>query len=57
LRTQHQINLPGFSFLRAKGVWGSNGNYVEVKRSESFINGVFFDIKAKQTCTIVKKLF
>jgi hypothetical protein len=35
----------------------SYGNDIETKASESFDNGVFFDIKAKGTRLIVKKLF
>jgi hypothetical protein len=35
----------------------SNGNDIKAKRSESFDNGVFFDIEAKQTHLIVRKLF
>jgi hypothetical protein len=35
----------------------SNGKNIEAKRIESFGNGVFFDIEAKLTRSIVKKLF
>ncbi len=35
----------------------SNGNASETKAKESFDNGVFFDIKAKRTPSIVSKLF
>jgi hypothetical protein len=35
----------------------SNGNDIETKAKESFNNGVFFDIEAKRTPSIVKKLF
>jgi hypothetical protein len=35
----------------------SNGNASETKANESFDNGVFFDIEAKQTPSIVSKLF
>jgi hypothetical protein len=31
----------------------SNGNGIETKANESFDNGVFFDIEAKRTCSIV----
>ncbi len=39
------------------GVYTSNGNASETKANESFDNGVFFDIKAKRTPSIVSKLF
>jgi hypothetical protein len=35
----------------------SNGNASETKANESFDNGVFFDIEAKQTHSIEHKLF
>ncbi len=35
----------------------SNGNASETKANESFDIGVFFDIEAKQTPSIVSKLF
>jgi hypothetical protein len=35
----------------------SNGNASETKANESFENGVFFDIEAKRTPSIVRKLF
>ncbi len=35
----------------------SNGNASETKANESFDNGVFFDIEAKRTPSIVRKLF
>ncbi len=35
----------------------SNGNASETKANESFDNGVFFDIEAKRTPSIVSKLF
>ncbi len=35
----------------------SNGNASETKANESFDNGVFFDIKAKRTPSLVSKLF
>jgi hypothetical protein len=35
----------------------SNGNASETKAKESFDNGVFLDIEAKQTPSIVSKLF
>ncbi len=35
----------------------SNGNASETKANESFDNGVFFDIEAKRTLSIVSKLF
>ncbi len=35
----------------------SNGNASEMKANESFDNGVFFDIEAKRTPSIVNKLF
>jgi hypothetical protein len=35
----------------------SNGNDIEIKANESFNNGVFFDIEATQTPSIVGKLF
>jgi hypothetical protein len=35
----------------------STSNDIETKANESFNNGVFFDIKAKQTRSIVRKLF
>jgi hypothetical protein len=35
----------------------SDGNASETKANESFDNGVFFDIEAKQTPSIVSKLF
>jgi hypothetical protein len=35
----------------------SNGNASETKAKESFDNGVFFDIEAKRTPSIVSKLF
>jgi hypothetical protein len=34
-----------------------NGNASETKANESFDNGVFFDIKAKSTPSIVSKIF
>jgi hypothetical protein len=34
----------------------SNGNARETKANESFDNGVFFDIEAKRTPSIVRKL-
>ncbi len=37
--------------------WCSNGNASETKANESFDNGVFFDIEAKRTPSIVTKLF
>ncbi len=38
-------------------MWDSNGNGIEAKRSESFDNDFFFDIEAKRTRLIVRKLF
>jgi hypothetical protein len=38
-------------------VYTSNGNASETKANESFDNGVFFDIEAKRTPSIVRKLF
>jgi hypothetical protein len=38
-------------------VLSSNGNASETKANESFDNGVFFDIEAKRTPSIVRKLF
>jgi hypothetical protein len=38
-------------------IWSSNGNASETKANESFDNGVFFDIEAKRTPSIVSKLF
>ncbi len=35
----------------------SNDNDIETKANESFDNGLFFDIEAKQTHLIVRKLF
>ncbi len=35
----------------------SNGNASETKANESFDNGVFFDMEAKLTPSIVRKLF
>jgi hypothetical protein len=35
----------------------SNGNASEMKANESFDNGVFFDIEAKRTLSIVSRLF
>ncbi len=35
----------------------SNGNASETKANESFDDGVFFDIEAKRTPSIVNKLF
>ncbi len=35
----------------------SNGNASETKANESFDNGVFFDIEAKRTPSLVSKLF
>ena len=35
----------------------SNGNASETQASESFDNGVFFDIEAKRTPSTVRKLF
>ena len=35
----------------------SNGNASETKANESFDNGVFFNIEAKRTPSIVNKLF
>jgi hypothetical protein len=35
----------------------SNGNASETKANESFDNGVFFDIEAKRTPSIGRKLF
>jgi hypothetical protein len=35
----------------------SNGNASETKENKSFDNGVFFDIEAKRTPSIVRKLF
>jgi hypothetical protein len=37
--------------------FASNGNASETKANESFDNGVFFDIEAKRTPSIVSKLF
>ncbi len=37
--------------------YSSNGNASETKANESIDNGVFFDIEAKQTPSIVRKLF
>ncbi len=34
-----------------------NGNDIEMKANESFDNGVFFDIVAKRTPSILSKLF
>ncbi len=44
------------SLVRKPG-WFSNGNASETKANESFDNGVFFDIEAKRTPSIVSKLF
>ncbi len=38
-------------------VYGSNGNASETKANESFDNGVFFDIEAKRTPSLISKLF
>jgi hypothetical protein len=38
-------------------VTSSNGNASKTKANESFDNGVFFDIEAKRTPSIVSKLF
>ncbi len=38
-------------------VYGSNGNASKTKANKSFDNGVFFDIEAKRTPSIVSKLF
>ncbi len=38
-------------------VTSSNGNASETKANESFDIGVFFDIEAKRTPSIVSKLF
>ncbi len=38
-------------------MWCSNGNASETKANKSFDNGVFFDIEAKRTPWIVRKLF
>jgi hypothetical protein len=46
----HHQSLPG----RAPS---SNGNASETKANESFDNGVFFDNEAKQTPSIISKLF
>ncbi len=35
----------------------SNGNASEMKANKSFDNGVFFDIEAQRTPSIVSKLF
>jgi hypothetical protein len=35
----------------------SNGNASETKANESFDNGVFFDIEAKRTPSLINKLF
>jgi hypothetical protein len=37
-------------------MWDSNGNGIEAKRSESFDNDFLFDIEAKRTRSIVRKL-
>jgi hypothetical protein len=38
-------------------ILNSNGNASETKANESFDNGAFFDIEAKRTPSIVRKLF
>jgi hypothetical protein len=38
-------------------MWVSNSNGIEAKQRESFDNGDFFDIKAKQTRSLVRNLF
>jgi hypothetical protein len=51
----------GVSRLRVGGGFfmgdTSNGNASETKANESFDNGVFFDIEAKRTPSILSKLF
>ena len=44
------------TFLLSQGQT-SNGNASETKANESFDNGVFFDIEAKRTPSIISKLF
>ncbi len=44
-------------WVRFQILFASNGNASETKANESFDNGVFFDIEAKQTPSIVSKLF
>ena len=36
---------------------GSNGKDIETKENKNFDNGVFFNIKTKQTASIASKLF
>jgi hypothetical protein len=48
---------PYHSQSRAEQYICSNGNASETKANESFDNGVFFDIEAKRTPSIVRKLF
>ena len=44
-------------FKVMKKVCCSNGNASETKANKSFDNGVFFDIEAKRTPSIISKLF
>ncbi len=57
----HRLNLvrngDGLSALQWWVRSSSNGNASETKANESFDNGVFFDIEAKRTPSIVSKLF
>jgi hypothetical protein len=41
------------SILSFANITNSNGNASETKANESFDNGVFFDIEAKRTLSIV----
>jgi hypothetical protein len=55
LRECFIFSFPTDTELRAE--WISNGNASETKANKSFDNGVFFDIEAKRTPSIVSKLF
>ncbi len=52
--------MPGRPVRQPYSYWvpsPSNGNASETKANESFDNGVFLDIEAKRTPSIVRKLF
>ncbi len=57
LRLMWRLKYHLSSQLYLMAVMYSNGNASETKANESFDNGVFFDIEAKQTPSIVSKLF
>jgi hypothetical protein len=50
------MNVKAHLTLAPFTVVSSNGNASETKANESFDNGVFFDIEAKRTPSIVSKI-